>query len=77
MLDADLASLYGVRTKRLNEQVRRNIERFPEDFMFRLTTGEWKSLRSQFATLKAGKPGGTQSRRYAPWVSFRSSSPVQ
>jgi hypothetical protein len=48
MLDADLASLYGVRTKRLNEQVRRNIERFPEDFMFRLTTGEWKSLRSQF-----------------------------
>jgi hypothetical protein len=55
VLDADLASLYGVPTKRLNEQVRRNAERFPEDFMFRLTAAERQSLRSQFATLKAGR----------------------
>ncbi len=51
MLDSDLAALYGVTTKRLNEQVRRNAERFPEDFMFRLTKQEYDSLRSQFATL--------------------------
>ena len=49
MLDKDLAQLYGVETKRLNEQVRRNIERFPEDFMFQLTMEE--CLRSQIATL--------------------------
>ena len=51
MLDRDLASLYGVETKRLKEQVRRNIERFPEDFMFELTKEELKNWRSQFATL--------------------------
>ena len=51
MLDADLARLYGVETKRLNEQVKRNIERFPEDFMFQLTREEAESSRSQFATL--------------------------
>jgi hypothetical protein len=51
LLDAELASLYGVTTKRLNEQVKRNIERFPEDFMFRLTAAETESLnRSQIAT---------------------------
>lgn len=50
MLDRDLADLYGVETKRLKEQVRRNIERFPEDFMFELTKKELKSWRSQFAT---------------------------
>ena len=50
MLDFDLAVLYDVETKRLNEQVKRNIERFPEDFMFRLTSKEWSSMRSQFAT---------------------------
>ena len=51
MIDADLATLYGVPTKRLNEQVRRNAERFPEDFMFQLTPGELETLnRSQFAT---------------------------
>ena len=49
MIDKDLALLYGVETKRLNEQVKRNIERFPEDFMFQLTMEE--CLRSQFATL--------------------------
>ena len=51
MLDADLAELYGVPTKRLNEQVKRNAARFPEDFMFRLTPAEVEALnRSQFAT---------------------------
>ena len=50
MLDRDLAALYGVETKRLKEQVRRNIERFPEDFMFELTKEELKNWRSQFAT---------------------------
>jgi hypothetical protein len=51
MLDSDLALLYEVETKRLNEQIKRNLERFPEDFMFQLTKEEWKILRSQFATL--------------------------
>ena len=51
MLDIDLARLYGVETKRLNEQVKRNIERFPEDFMFQLSKEEAESSRSQFATL--------------------------
>ena len=51
ILDQDLARLYGVETKRLNEQVKRNIERFPEDFMFQLSKEEAESSRSQFATL--------------------------
>ena len=51
MLDADLAMLYGVETKRLNEQVKRNIKRFPSDFMFQLTQEEAVALRSQFVTL--------------------------
>ena len=50
MLDRDLAELYGVETKRLKEQVRRNIERFPKDFMFGLTKEELNNWRSQFAT---------------------------
>lgn len=50
MLDSDLAKLYGVETKRLNEQVRRNIDRFPEDFMFECNSNELDILRSQFAT---------------------------
>jgi hypothetical protein len=62
MLDEDLADLYGVTTKRLNEQVRRNRERFPEDFMFQLASDEAASLRSQFATSNVGRGG----RRYAP-----------
>jgi len=65
MLDVDLASLYGVSIKRLNEQVRRNAERFPEDFVFRLTTREWESLRSQFATLKTGRG---RHRKYLPFA---------
>lgn len=54
MLDSDLASLYGVETKRLNEQVKRNITRFPEDFMFQLTELEFQNLKSQFATSSWG-----------------------
>jgi hypothetical protein len=50
MLDADLAEIYGVPTKRLNEAVRRNAARFPEDFMFQLKPDEAETLRSQFAT---------------------------
>lgn len=50
MLDIDLAEMYGVETKRLKEQVRRNIERFPEDFMFELSVEEFENLRSQIAT---------------------------
>lgn len=49
MLDFDLAALYEVETRTLNQAVKRNIGRFPEDFMFRLTKAEWKNLRSQFA----------------------------
>lgn len=63
LLDADLASLYGVSTKRFNEQVRRNAARFPEDFMFQLSSKEWNSLRSQFATLKTGRG---RHRKYLP-----------
>jgi len=62
MLDADLAELYGVETRRLNEQVRRNSERFPEDFMFQLTAGEFANLKSQFATSSWG------GRRKLPYV---------
>ncbi|MGE5301977.1 MAG: ORF6N domain-containing protein [Alphaproteobacteria bacterium] len=51
MLDADLAKLYGVSVKRVNEQVRRNRSRFPSDFMIHLTREEYEALRSQFATL--------------------------
>ena len=63
ILDRDLARLYGVETNRLNEQVKRNIERFPEDFMFQLTKEEFECLRSQFAT--SNKRGG---QRYMPYA---------
>jgi hypothetical protein len=65
MLDSDLAQLYRVSTKRLNEQVRRNRARFPEDFMFQLTANEADSLRSQNATLKTGRG---RHRKYAPYA---------
>ncbi len=64
MLDEDLADLYGVETKRLVEQVKRNLERFPEDFMFQLQKDEAAALRSQIATSNTGRGG----RRYAPYV---------
>jgi hypothetical protein len=54
MIDRDLAELYGVETRRLNEQVKRNLSRFPEDFMFQLTEDEFKNLISQFATSSWG-----------------------
>src|SRR3990172_5686053 len=63
MLDEDLAELYGVPTSRLNEQVTRNLDRFPEDFMFQLSREEALSLRSQNAILKSGRG---QHRKYAP-----------
>ncbi len=77
MLDSDLAKFYGVETRRLNEQVKRNIERFPTEFMFRLTKNEFEnlesqiaissyhSLRSQNATLEKGKG---KHRKYLPYV---------
>ena len=52
MFDSDLAMLYGVTTSRLNEQVKRNINRFPDDFMFQLSKDEWSTLRSQILTLE-------------------------
>jgi hypothetical protein len=65
IIDAELAALYGVTTKRLNEQVKRNAERFPEDFMFQLTAEEDAALRSQIATSNGPGRGG---RRYAPYA---------
>ena len=64
MLDADLAKLYGTSTKRLNEQVKRNRDRFPSDFMFQLRKEEWDSLSSQIATSKTGRGG----RRVSPYA---------
>src|SRR6266852_1955304 len=64
MIDVDLAELYGVPTKRLNQQVQRNSKRFPEDFMFRLTKVEAENLRLQFATSRSGHGG----RRSLPYV---------
>jgi len=72
MLDFDLAALYEVETKRLKEAVRRNKKRFPDDFMFELSSEEYNSLRTQFATsnplrsqIASSKRGGT---RYAPFA---------
>ena len=70
MLDKDLAEIYGYEVKKLNQQVKRNIERFPEDFMFRLSNGEIDSVRSQIVTSRkkdffAGQEGG---RRYLPYA---------
>ncbi len=65
VLDADLAAFYGETTKRFNQQVSRNRERFPEDFMFQLDEQEFAALRLQFATLKTGRG---QHRKYLPYV---------
>lgn len=64
MLDAVLSQLYGVSTGRLNEQVKRNSERFPIDFMFQLTESELESLRSQFAISNKSRGG----RRFLPYA---------
>ena len=66
MLDSHLSDLYRVSTKRLNEQVRRNRNRFPEDFMFQLKQEEAVSLRSQFATLN--EKGRGAHRKYLPYA---------
>jgi hypothetical protein len=82
VLDVDLARVYGVTTKRLNEQLRRNQKRFPPDFAFQITSEEFRVLRSQFATLDEGfaaeagqrsqnailRPGRGRYRKYRPWV---------
>ena len=65
MVDRDLAKLYGVPTKAFNQAVKRNAERFPGDFMFRLTKKEWESLRSQFVTLEIGRG---KYPKYLPYV---------
>ncbi len=64
MLDADLADVYGVTTKALNQAIKRNLDRFPADFRFQLTPEELDSLRSQIVTSKEGRGG----RRYSPFV---------
>ena len=77
MMDFDLAEMYGVKTKVLNQSVKRNIERFPEDFMFQLTKGDWEivqsqivttsnddSLRSQFVTIKNGRLARREPQRH-------------
>jgi len=64
MLDRDIAELYGVEVKRLNEATKRNIERFPSDFMLQLTQKEWKILRSQIATAN----NNISKVRYPPYV---------
>lgn len=64
-----LAEMYGMETKRLNEQVRRNIDRFPEDFMFQLTPSEWENLKSQFATSRqSSEKSSWGGRRIPPYV---------
>ena len=65
MLDSDLAALYGVPTKVFNQAVGRNLQRFPDDFRFQLTTEEFENLRSQFVTSSSKNYGG---RRYLPYV---------
>ena len=64
MLDRDLAELYGVPTKELKQAVRRNVERFPDDFMFEMSTAEFEHRRSQFVT---SDPGDSMGLRYAPF----------
>jgi len=65
ILDDDLSRLYGVTTKRLNEQIKRNLKRFPSDFMFQLNLQEVRGLRSHFATLKSGRG---RHRKYLPYA---------
>jgi hypothetical protein len=67
ILDSDLAALYEVETRRFNEAVKRNLAKFPADFMFQLSAEEWVALRSQFATLNAS-PGRGQHRKYLPYA---------
>lgn len=68
ILDTDLAAFYGETTKRFNQQVRRNLARFPADFMFQLDAEEAQSLRLQFATLDAGQDGKPGRGRYSKYL---------
>ena len=72
MLDSDLAEIYGVETRMLKQAVRRNINRFPDDFMFELSKGENEILRSQFVTLKRG-----QHSKYLPFAFTEQGCAVQ
>jgi hypothetical protein len=65
ILDADLAELYSVPTKRLNEQLKRNADRFPEDFMFQLTADEWRNLKSQIANSSLRTPDSSGSPNWS------------
>ena len=65
MLDADLAEMYQVEIRILNQAVKRNVERFPANFRFQLTSDEWESLRSQFVILEEGKG---KHRKYLPYA---------
>ena len=65
MLDFDLAELYEVETRVLNQAVKRNLKRFPDDFMFQLSSSEWEILKSQIVISKTEKRGGTQKMPYA------------
>lgn len=65
MMDSELAEMYGVETKVLNQSVKRNLERFPKDFMFQLNEEEWESLRSQNVTLENGRG---KHRKYLPYM---------
>jgi hypothetical protein len=67
ILDRDLAALYGVETKSLNLAVKRNVKRFPEDFMFQLTNEEWEGLRFQIETIKTGEGRGRHTK-YLPYA---------
>ena len=71
MLDSDLAKIYGVKTKRLNEQMKRNSKRFPADFCFQLNEKEWQDLRSQIATANLGSE---KRRSPARWTEFATPS---
>jgi hypothetical protein len=64
MLDSDLASIYGIETKALNRAVKRNRDRFPKDFVFRLSEDEWRNLRYQIGTSSLGH-GGRRTRPFA------------
>jgi hypothetical protein len=73
MLDEDLADLYGVETKRLIQQVQRNLKRFPQDFMFQLDKTETEALRSQIATSNDGGAGAATRRTSSPSREWRCS----
>jgi hypothetical protein len=74
MLDSDLAELYGVESKRLNEQVKRNSDRFPQNFIFQLTEEEYQNLRSQFSTSSLRSQNATIEHGGIRYLPYRSES---